>query len=141
MTDREHEPEGGEAACLAHILPPEPDLPAPRTFAQIVAATDGTGPIWSLRTTDLDLNVVAITPDRPVGEHVNTERDVLLVAVDGSGQITIDGVRHDFAAGQFLVVPKGARRSMNAITPRFAWLTCHLQRPPLMPSMGSRTRA
>ena len=139
MPNHNQEPEGGEAACLAHILLPPPDLPAPVAFASILAATDATGPLWSRRTADLDLNVVAIAPDRPVAEHVNTERDVLLVALEGAGQILIDDVRHDFAAGQFLVVPKGARRSMSARTDRFAWLTCHLQRPPLRPTIGRRT--
>ncbi len=140
-----HEPidvdEGGEAACLAHILPPEPDSPAPISFAGILSATTGTGPIWSQRSTDLDLNVVAITPDRPIGEHANSERDVLLVVVEGEGTITINGVAHGFAAGEFIVVPKGARRSMAATSARFAWLTCHFQRPPLLPGKGPVYRA
>jgi mannose-6-phosphate isomerase-like protein (cupin superfamily) len=133
--------EGGEAACLAHILPRAPDLPAPIDFTTILSATGGTGPIWSHRSADLDLNLIAITPDRPIASHINTERDVLLVAIAGKGRIAIDDAEHEFSAGQFLVVPKGAQRSMTALSDRFAWLTCHLHRPPLRPGKGPRYRA
>jgi hypothetical protein len=74
-----------------------------------------------------------------VGRRLNV-RDVLLVAAEGRGRITIDGRSHMFAAGQVVVVPKGSRREIEAIGGRFAYLTCHLHRPPLMPVVGIRAR-
>ena len=128
--------EGGDAACWAHLNSfAEPPV-GPVDLASIVSATDAHGPLWSLRSADLDLNVIAIIPDYPIALHTNHERDVLLVAIAGSGRITIDDQRNDFPAGSVIVVPKGAERCIEAISERFAYLTCHLQRPPLMPTIG-----
>ena len=133
------EPEGGESACFAHLLTPT-DTIAPIAIAAILGATDGTGPIWSHRATDLDLNVVSITPAKPILPHTNAERDVLLVGLEGTGTITISDAASPFGAGMLVVVPKGAVRSVVASTPRMAWLTCHTHRPHLFPTIGPRPK-
>ena len=132
--------EGGDAACWAHLMPDNQETTSPVSLSAILAATDGHGPIWSKRSADLDLNVIALTPEQGIAEHINAERDVLLVAVEGRGRITIDDRGHSFAAGQVVVVPKGSRRAIEAVGGRFAYLTCHLHRPPLMPVLGNRAR-
>ena len=132
--------EGGDAACWAHLMPDDQETTSPVSLSAILAATDGHGPIWSKRSADLDLNVIALTPEQGIAEHVNAVRDVLLVAVEGRGRITIDDRGHAFAAGQVVVIPKGSRRAIEAVGGRFAYLTCHLHRPPLMPVLGNRAR-
>jgi quercetin dioxygenase-like cupin family protein len=131
------EREGGDAACWAHLISEE-SLPGPVSLAAILGATDGHGPIWSRRSTDLDLNVIALTPDHGIERHINPSRDVLLVAIEGTGTITIDDGQHRIAAGEVIVIPKGTARSIAAVSERFAYLSCHLHRPPLMPTVGPR---
>jgi quercetin dioxygenase-like cupin family protein len=72
-----------------------------------------------------------------VDEHLNDELDVLLVGIAGAGVVTIDGQPHPLAAGQAVMVPKGARRSIRAYAERFAYLTCHRRRAGLWPTRGT----
>jgi mannose-6-phosphate isomerase-like protein (cupin superfamily) len=93
---------------------------------------------WSGGSEDLNLNLLVLTTGETVEEHVNAEVDVLLVGVAGSGTVAIDGDEHRLTAGQALVVPKGARRSIASTGERFAYLTCHRRRAGLWPSRAER---
>jgi len=95
-------------------------------------------PRWTLQSDDLNANLLVFARDRGVADHVNTEVDVLVVGVYGEGIVTIDGRRHALHAGQALLIPKGARRSTTSTSGRFAYLTCHQRRRPLMPRVSSR---
>ena len=100
-------------------------------------AAGGQGPVWTNRSEDLDVNLLVFGADDGVAEHVNDQVDVLLVAVAGRGVVTIQGQPRELAAGQAVVIPKGARRGTRAAGGRFAYLTCHRRRAGLMPSIAT----
>jgi quercetin dioxygenase-like cupin family protein len=144
---------GGEPACWAHLFEDEPDLTAtdapmgsvladqqqPESLLTLidlvgVARTfQGRGPAQSLRSADLDLNLLVFRAGEGVAEHLNATVDVMVVVVVGEGVVTIDGQPHPVTAGQLIVIPKGTRRRLQATSERFAYLTCHQRRAGLMP--------
>lgn len=96
------------------------------------------GPGWTHQSDDLNVNLLVFAAGDGVAEHVNAEVDVLIVGIHGQGRIELDGRAHSLAAGQALVIPKGARRAMRAESERFAYLTCHRRRPGLWPTVRSK---
>ncbi len=104
-------------------------------LAEISASAAGQeGTLWTLReSSELNANLVRFGAGGGVGEHVNQEVDVLIVAVAGEGVLELDGTAHPIRAGQLCVVPKGARRSIRSGGGPFAYLTCHRRRGGLWP--------
>jgi quercetin dioxygenase-like cupin family protein len=105
---------------------------------ELAAAASGrAGVIWALdRSGDLNANLVRFDAGGGVGEHVNEEVDVLFVGVAGSGCVRVDGEEHPLfagtlVAGTLVFVPAGARRSTDALSDGFAYLTVHQRRGPL----------
>lgn len=81
----------------------------------------GSGVMWSGGGEDLNVNLVELAPATAIGMHVNTEVDVLLVGVSGSGVVetgaAAEGAEvdtHRLAPGVLVEIPKGARRSIAA---------------------------
>jgi quercetin dioxygenase-like cupin family protein len=82
---------------------------------------------------DLNVNLLVFAADEGVDPHVNSEVDVLLVGVAGTGIVEVDGVSHELRPGLAVVIPKGARRGTRALHGRFAYLSCHRRRAGLWP--------
>lgn len=97
-------------------------------------------PVWSDVTEDLNLNLVVLGAGDTVETHTNREVDVLLVVVEGEGEVTVGPSKVCVTAGQGLVVPKGVSRSIVGITDRFGYITCHKRRPGLWPENARRPR-
>jgi len=89
---------------------------------------EGRGPLWGTASEDLNATLLAWPPGETTPEHVNAERDVLLVVMTGSGIITVDGVAHEVVAEDAVVVPKGAARSIAAGPEGIRYLSVHLRR-------------
>ena len=104
------------------------------SIAELAHAADHDGPAWSQATDDLNVNLVVLRAGRSIAEHINNEVDVLLVGIEGTGHVTIDGTAHELRAGQLVIVPKGTARSISPHGARFAYLTCHKRRAGLWPS-------
>jgi quercetin dioxygenase-like cupin family protein len=64
-------------------------------------------------------------------EHVNEERDVLVVVLDGSATLSIDGEERELARGESAIVAKGRRRKITAGGEGVRYLSVHRRRPPL----------
>jgi hypothetical protein len=96
-----------------------------------LGAGEGSGPLWGAATEDLNVTLLAWPADHIVADHVNYERDVLVVAVTGSATIRVDGADHMLQAPAALVVPKGARRSIAAGAGGVRYVSAHLRRPGL----------
>lgn len=126
--------DGGDAACWAHLFEDAQaaDLPA------IAAATAVRGPAWTLADRDLNATLMVLDAGQGIPAHTNGEVDVLLVGVAGQGRVTIEGAALPLAAGRVVLVPRGSERSITAGSERFAYLTVHRARPPLLPSPGRR---
>jgi quercetin dioxygenase-like cupin family protein len=91
----------------------------------------GTGPLWGTQTDDLNATLLAWPPGCGPGEHVNTERDVLLVVLAGQAKVTLDGTERLVRAGEALVVVKGRTRSISAGTDGVRYVSIHRRRGPL----------
>lgn len=91
--------------------------------------------LGALASADLNVNLLRFTGEDGIEEHVNREVNVLLVALDGEGIVTVDGHAEELAAGQAAIIPKGTARSIRSNGDRFAYLTCHGQRRGMMPSV------
>ena len=136
----DNEIEGGDAACWAHMFEQQEDAPSgePSTpggvsLTEVAEAARRSGPAWTAASDDLNVNLLVFTSGEGVGEHVNTEVDVLMIGISGSGTLSIDGTERAFRAGDAVLIPKGARRSTRAGDGPFAYLTCHRRRAGLWP--------
>ena len=96
-----------------------------------LAAGSGKGPLWGTASADLNATLLAWPPGHATPDHVNEERDVLLVVIEGSATASIDGERHELHAPAAMIIPKGAERQITAGPQGVRYLTAHLVRPGL----------
>lgn len=92
------------------------------------AASPDEGVLWSERTDDLNVNLVAWSPPHGIEPHVNKACDVLLVGLHGRGHVEIDADPHPVMAGSVVLIPRGSTRSIVAET-RLLYLTSHKRQP------------
>src|SRR5215204_6665758 len=110
----------------------EPRDPSAERQVVDLIGPSGTGPLWGTQTEDLNVTLLA-WPARggPGGEHRNSERDVLLVVLEGQATVMLEGDEHLVRAGQALVVEKGRTRKISAGADGVRYLSIHLRRRPL----------
>lgn len=96
--------------------------------------------MWGTETEDLNATILEWRAGGGPSEHVNAERDVILVVVAGSAQVTIDGETTAAGTGDVLVLPKGARRSIVAGPDGVRYVTVHRRRGGLQVATLSRSR-
>lgn len=135
----DHEPEGGDPACWSHLFPDTggPDEDVVDLVALVRPPTSGfrpaAGAVWTRQSDDLNVNLLVFPTGDGVAEHVNAEVDVLLIGIAGEGIVAIDGLPRVLRAGCAVLIAKGARRSTQAVSDSFAYLTCHRRRAGLWP--------
>ena len=102
-------------------------------MAEVVdlAAGSGEGPLWGMASDDLNATLLAWPPGGGTPEHVNAERDVLVVVLAGGGTVTVGDERQIVAAHQAILVPRGSLRSISAGSEGIRYLSVHLRRPGL----------
>ena len=80
---------------------------------------------------ELNATIMDWPPGHATPEHVNDERDVLLVVLRGSAVVEVDGQGIARRAGEALVVEKGASRRVVAGPEGARMLSAHRRRPGL----------
>lgn len=134
------EPEGGDAACWAHLFDENAgggSGPASGVVAVDVAAFAAKADVavpWSTQCADLNVNLLVFAAGDGVAPHVNGEVDVLVVGVSGEGEVVVGDERFPLQPGRVVLVPKGRERATVARSARFAYLSCHRARKGLMPA-------
>lgn len=99
------------------------------------AGANGTaGAVWSLVSTDLNLNLLHFGDGDGVAAHINNEVDVIGLVIAGEGTLDLDGRQEPLQGGQLFFIPKGIRRAITARSSDFAYLSCHRRRAGLMPT-------
>ena len=91
-------------------------------------AGDGPGPVWGLESDDLNATLLVWPQGAGADEHVNPERDVLVVGIAGSGTVGLDGEEHALGSGTAVLVPKGSARRITAGPAGLRYLTVHRRR-------------
>ena len=96
-----------------------------------LAAGTGAGPLWGMASTDLNATLLAWPAGHEVAEHVNADRDVFVVVLDGSATVTIDAESHALTAAAAILIERGTRRAIRAGTAGVRYLSIHRRRGPL----------
>jgi len=65
-----------------------------------------------------------------VDRHVNRERDVALIVIEGDGTLVIDSSEHAVGVGSVALVPSGLERAVRAGSGGIRYVTAHLRRAP-----------
>jgi quercetin dioxygenase-like cupin family protein/hemerythrin-like domain-containing protein len=91
----------------------------------------GSGPLWGTETEDLNATLLAWPPGAGPAEHVNAERDVLLVVLAGSATVTVDGAAEIVDAGGAITIAKGSARRVAGGPEGVRYLSVHTRRGPL----------
>ncbi|HEX7095546.1 MAG TPA: hypothetical protein VF183_06670 [Acidimicrobiales bacterium] len=141
MTSADGYDEGGEAACFAHLLAGDDGSAATVVdLAALVAPRpDGDGVQWALEdSADLNVNLVTLHPGGYIARHLNSEVDVAIVVLRGSGTLHCDAGEHALAPHVVAHVPKGSERAVVAGDEGMAYLTVHRRRGALGISRAGR---
>jgi mannose-6-phosphate isomerase-like protein (cupin superfamily) len=96
-------------------------------LAELLRSGPG-GPEWGTTTADLNATLLAWLPGARTGEHVNADLDVILVVLDGTVTIELDGEARLARSGEVVVVEKGRRRRMTAGPAGVRYVTVHRRR-------------
>jgi len=94
----------------------------------------GSGPRWGMQSEELNATLLTWPAGHEIAEHVNDEREVMLVVLAGSARVTVDGVAHDVSAEQLLLVPRGSARAIAVGPDGVRYLSAHVRRGPLLPA-------
>lgn len=96
-----------------------------------LAAGAGVGPLWGMASEELNATLLAWPAGYAVAEHVNAEREVLVVVLEGAATVVIDDAAHALAAPGAILVPRGARRAIRVGEGGVRYLSVHRRRGPL----------
>ena len=102
-------------------------------------AASGRGPVWGDATDELNLTLLSWPAGEGPTEHVNVERDVVVVVIDGEGTALLDGVQHDLRPGHAVIVPMGVNRAITAGPNGLRYLSIHRRRGGLQISRLDRS--
>lgn len=103
------------------------DKPGP-VVVDLAALDERRGPLWGIAGADLNATLVGWPPGEGTPEHVNDERDVLLIVVAGSGVLRLNGEEHPLHTLAAAVIEKGLPRQVVASKEGIRYLTVHLAR-------------
>ena len=84
-----------------------------------------------MASTDLNATLLAWPPGHELVEDTNSELDVLLIVVEGSGVAKVDEEEHALAAGSALLVEKGSSRTVRVGPDGIRYVSVHRRRRPL----------
>jgi len=101
-------------------------------FASETAARDG-GVLWGWASEDLNCTLLSWPRGGGVASHISSEVDVVMLVLEGSGEVIDDGEVFTLAAPRALLIPKGRERAIKSTSERFTYLSVHKKRRGLMP--------
>jgi quercetin dioxygenase-like cupin family protein len=118
---------------------PQPDKQSsPRAGRPVdLTAGEGPGPVWGMASADLNATLLAWRAGEGVEEHVNDERDVLLVVVAGGGRLWVDGSEQPLRPPSAVLIEKGRARRIEAGADGLRYLSVHTRRGPLQLETGA----
>lgn len=106
----------------------------PVDLPRLVATAGNQRIAWSTTSRDLHVNLIVLQQGESIPLHRNDEVDVLIVGIDGAGEIAINGAVHRLTPDTTVLIPQGTERSVRSLRIPFAYLTCHRRREMLWPA-------
>jgi mannose-6-phosphate isomerase-like protein (cupin superfamily) len=107
----------------------------------LVGGSGARGVCWGGASDDLNVTLVSWPEGSGgVAAHVNRELDVVLVVVEGAGEVTVDSQSFALSAGQALLLPKGCERAIRSTSAHFDYLSIHRRRPGVQITVGAPAR-
>jgi quercetin dioxygenase-like cupin family protein len=98
------------------------------------------GRVWGTKSEELNATILEWAAGEGTPEHVNAERDVAVVCLEGSGEVLVDGEAQPLAAGEVTVIPKGTTRRIVAGPAGLRYATVHRRREGLQIAARLRVR-
>jgi quercetin dioxygenase-like cupin family protein len=98
---------------------------------EAVAPAESRGATDGLASDELNVTPLSWKAGAGPPEHVNEERDVLVVVLDGSATLSIDGEERELARGESAIIDRGRKRKITAGGDGVRYLSVHRRRPPL----------
>ena len=97
------------------------------------AAGQAGGSVWQLEpgARDLDSNIIILPPDDEIAAHGGPDLDVLILVLDGSGELETELNRIGLQQGSVLWLPKKAQRRFIAGPEGLKYLTVHQRKTTL----------
>jgi quercetin dioxygenase-like cupin family protein len=86
------------------------------------------GPVWGIGTEDLNATIVEWPARQGSPQHVNDDRDVVMVVLEGAAEVEIDSERIDVLHGEVVVIEKGRLRRITAGPEGVRYLSVHRRR-------------
>jgi quercetin dioxygenase-like cupin family protein len=99
------------------------------------------GPIWSLNAEQLNMSLIRLTAGATIPQHVNDALDVLIIVLEGSGELTVDGELSALAPGIALLIPRGVERGIRCTSGPLVYVSAHRQRGGLLPTTVGSSRS
>jgi mannose-6-phosphate isomerase-like protein (cupin superfamily) len=84
--------------------------------------------MWGVASPDLNVTLLARGADEATAAHVNAERDVLLVVLEGDGLLELGDERHELGPLTATLIEKGLRRRVVPGPAGIRYLSVHLAR-------------
>jgi quercetin dioxygenase-like cupin family protein len=100
--------------------------------SQASAASSG-GALWKLQTSPrhLDANIIHLPPNDRIDMHTGPDLDVLLLVIDGTGELVTNAERTALISGSLAWLPRRSRRAIIAGAAGLSYFSVHQRRPPL----------
>jgi quercetin dioxygenase-like cupin family protein len=98
----------------------------------------GRGPQWGAESEQLNATILSWEKGRGLEAHINHELDVVLVILEGEGEVFIEDEKISLHAGMVVPIAKGLVRAITATTERLTYVSIHRRRPGLMPNFGKK---
>lgn len=117
------------------LKPDEVDM---ADLAYLTQVSQSNGPQWGAESEDLNATLLTWRKGQGIDAHVNEEVDVLIVCIEGELIVTIDGLASALRKGHVVIVPKGASRSLAAVSDGASHLNVHRRKRKLIPSLGGK---
>jgi quercetin dioxygenase-like cupin family protein len=87
--------------------------------------------LWATESEDLNATLLSWAAGEGPPAHINGERDVLIVVLEGSLIVSMDEEERTLNGGDATIIAKGQRRKITAADDGAQYLSVHRRRPPL----------
>jgi quercetin dioxygenase-like cupin family protein/hemerythrin-like domain-containing protein len=102
--------------------------------------SEASGPIWGTSSEELNATLLHWNDGEGPPEHVNDERDVLVVVLQGSVTLRTDEGARELSTGESVIIAKGQRRKITAGPDGAGYMSVHRRRGPLQMGVAQSAR-